>query len=221
MNIIIVGGGNIGYSLAERLGKRNYVVLIERNREIGRTLAEKSNSLIIRGDGCDPAVLKQAGIKKTDVVAAVTGKDEDNLVICQIAKEIYNVKRTVAKVNNPRNEKIFSQLGVDIPIDSTALIAKVIEEEISWDYFINLFTFKRGNLSIMRIDLPENSPVLGMLLNKINLPEDSTIVGVIRGNEIITPDKKVQLEPKDEVIAITKVQNESVLFKTFIGEVEK
>ncbi len=220
MNIIIVGGGNVGYNLAERLSASNYVTLVEKDPEIGKKLAGKINILVMGGDGCDTNILKQAGINKADIVAAVTGSDVDNLVICQIAKDIFHVKRTVAKVNDPKNEKIFYQLGVDVAIGSTAIIAKVIEDEVSWDDFITLFTFKRGNLSIVRVDLPETSPVINMTVGSIELPEDSVLVAIIRNGEIMIPKNNSVLKEKDEVIAMTKVENESLLFKTLIGEVK-
>lgn len=219
MNIIIVGGGNVGYNLAERLSASNYVVLIEKDPETGKKLAGKINILVMQGDGCDTNILKKAGITKVDVVAAVTGSDVDNLVVCQIAKDIFHVKRTVAKVNDPKNEKIFYQLGVDVAIGSTAIIAKVIEDEVSWDDFINLFTFKRGNLSIVRVDLPETSPAINVAIGEIKLPEDSVLVAIIRNGEIMIPRTNSVLKEKDEVIAITKVENESLLFKSLIGEV--
>ncbi|MCM8830240.1 MAG: NAD-binding protein [Candidatus Omnitrophica bacterium] len=221
MNIIIVGGGNVGCNLAERLSTNNYVTLIEKDPETGKRLAGKMNILVIQGDGCDINLLKQAGITKADVVAAVTGSDVDNLVVCQIAKDIFHVKRTVAKVNDPKNEKIFYQLGVDIAIGSTAIIAKVIEDEVSWEDFITLFTFKRGNLSIIRVDLPETSPVINRSVNEIELPEDSVLVAIIRNGEIMIPKTNSVLKEKDEVIAITKVENESLLFKALIGEVRE
>jgi len=219
MNVIIVGGGNVGCNLAERLSANNYVTLIEKDPETGKRLAGKMNILVIQGDGCDIELLKKAGITKADVVAAVTGSDVDNLVVCQIAKDMFHVKRTVAKVNDPKNEKIFYQLGVDIAIGSTAIIAKVIEDEVSWEDFITLFTFKRGNLSIIRIDLPETSPVINRSVNEIELPEDSVLVAIIRNGEITIPRANSILKEKDEVIAITKVENESLLFKALIGEV--
>jgi len=221
MNIIIVGGGNVGYHLAERLSVSNYIVLIEKSVETGKKLAESSNILVIQGDGCNPNVLKQAGVSKADVVAAVTGSDVDNLVVCQIAKEIFKVKRTVAKVNDPKNEKIFYQLGVDVAIGSTTIIAKVIEDEVSWDDIITLFTFKKGNLSIVRVDLPEDSPAINMPMDKIELPPDSAVLAVIRNGDIVVPKSDYVLKEKDEVIAITKMENESILFRSFIGEVEE
>jgi len=221
MNIIIVGGGNVGYNLAERLSGTNYVVLIEKDIDVGKKLAGSSNILVIKGDGCDPRVLKQAGVSKADVVAAATGSDVDNLVVCQIAKDVFKVNRTVAKVNDPKNEKIFYKLGVDVAIGSTSIIAKVIEDEVSWDDIVTLFTFKKGNLSIVRVDLPEKSPALGISIEELDLPDDSVIAAVIRNGEIIISQGSYVLREKDEIIAITKVENESALFKALIGEVEE
>ncbi|MCM8785103.1 MAG: NAD-binding protein [Candidatus Omnitrophica bacterium] len=221
MNVIIVGAGNVGYYLAERLSDKNYVVLIEKEPKLSEKVAEKLNCLVINGDGCNPEILKRAGIKKADVVAAVTGNDEDNLIICQIAKEIFNVKRVVARINNPKNEKTFYELGVDVAISGTSLLAKVIEEEVNWEDFVTLFTFKRGKLSILRIDLPENSPVINKKLKEITLPEDSVIVAIIREDEFIIPKDDFIFNENDEVIATTKVENETILLNTLIGEVEE
>ncbi len=221
MNVIIVGGGNVGYYLAEKLSENHYVVLIEKEQKLSEKIASKINCLVINGDGCDPEVLKNAGIKKADCLAAVTGSDEDNLVICQIAKEIFNVKRVVARVNNPKNEKTFYQLGVDVAVSGTSLIAKIIEEEVNWEDFITLFTFKKGRLSILRIDLPENAPIINKKLNEIQLPEDSVIVAVIRGDDLFIPRIDFVFKKEDEIIAITKVENEASLINALIGEVEE
>ena len=221
MNIIIVGGGIVGYYLAEKLSDNHYVVLIEKEQKVSEKIAEKLNCLVMSGDGCDPEVLKNAGIKKADCLAAVTGNDEDNLVICQIAKEIFNVKRVIARVNNPKNEKTFYQLGVDVAISGTSLIAKIIEEEVNWEDFVTLFTFKKGKLSILRIDLPENAPVINKKLNEIFLPEDSVIVAVMRGDDLFIPKSDFTFKEEDEVIAITKVENEVLLLNTLIGEVRE
>jgi trk system potassium uptake protein TrkA len=221
MNVVIVGGGNVGYYLAEKLSENHYVVLIEKEQKLSEKIASKINCLVINGDGCDPEVLKSAGIKKADCVAAVTGSDEDNLVICQIAKEIFNVKRVVARVNNPKNEKTFYQLGVDVAVSGTSLIAKIIEEEVNWEDFTTLFTFKKGRLSILRIDLPENAPIINKKLNEIQLPEDSVIVAVMRGDDLFIPRTDFVFKEEDEIIAITKVENEASLINSLIGEVEE
>ncbi|MCM8771510.1 MAG: NAD-binding protein [Candidatus Omnitrophica bacterium] len=221
MNIIIVGGGNVGYYLAEKLSEKHYVVLIEKEHKLSEEIASKLNCLVIGGDGCDPEVLKNAGIKKADVVAAVTGSDEDNLIICEIAKELFNVRRTIARVNNPKNEKTFYELGVDVAISGTSMIAKIIEEEVNWEDFITLFTFKKGKLSILRIDLHERSPIVNKKMGEIQLPEDAVIVAVMREDELFIPKSDFIFKEGDEIIAITKVENENNLVNFLIGEIEE
>ncbi|MGC9066042.1 MAG: potassium channel family protein [Candidatus Ratteibacteria bacterium] len=217
MRIIIVGGGKVGYFLAERLARTHYVSLIEKDKRITDELAENRNILIINGDGCQTDILVQAGVKDADVVAAVTGKDEDNLVICQIAKDIFKVKRTVARVNDPKNERIFFQLGVDIAIDSTAIIAKIIEEEVSLEDMINLCAFKKGQLSLVRIDLPEDAPIVKKSLKEIELPAEAVIVAVLRKEHLIVPDRDFVFQQGDEVVALTKIEDEGEILNALIG----
>jgi trk system potassium uptake protein TrkA len=221
MRIIIVGGGNVGYYLAKRLTKGKHVVrVIEKNKELCEKIAEELDVITINGDGCDTKFLEEAGIDKADVIAAVTGHDEDNLVICQLAKETFGIKRTVARVNDSRNEHSFNELGVDVPIDSTAIIAKIIEEEVSFKDFVNLMTFKRGKLAIVRVDLAEESPVCGKQVMDIKLPEDSVLVSIIRGEDVIIPKGTTVLKPQDDIIAITTIQNEQQLLDALIGKIQ-
>jgi trk system potassium uptake protein TrkA len=221
MRIIIVGGGNVGYYLAKRLSQdKHFVSVIEKDKALCEKIAKELNTLVINGDGCDPDFLEDAGIDRSDVVAAVTGDDEDNLVICQLAKETYNVKRTVARVNDPRNEHAFNELGVDVPIDSTAIIAKIIEEEVSFKDFVNLMTFKRGRLAIVRVDLAKESPVCGKQVMDIKLPGDSVLVSIIRGEDVIIPKGTTVLQPQDDIIALTTIENEQLLLDALIGKLE-
>jgi trk system potassium uptake protein TrkA len=221
MYIIIVGVGNIGYFLARRLIQdKNTVALVEKNKERAEQVAQSlTDILVIHGDGCDMQILKQAGISKADVLAAVTGDDEDNLVICQIAKEEFNISRTVARVNDPANQRAFTELGVDVPIDSTEIIARIIEEEASFSDLVTLMTFKKGKLAIVRVDLNEDSPVVNQALKDIQLPQDSVLISIVRGDEIIVPKGDTVLLAKDDVVALTLIQNEKQLLKFLVGEI--
>ena len=173
MYIVIVGAGKVGYFLAKRLCQgRHTVSIIEKDKGLCEEIAKQLEALVISGDGCDPRIMEEAGVSRADVLAAVTGDDEDNLIICQLAKERFKVQRTVARVNNPDNEHTFAELGIDVPIDSTKIIAKIIEEEASFSDFVNLMSFKRGKLAIVRVDLPEDSPVLNKKIQDIQLPPD-------------------------------------------------
>lgn len=218
MNIVIVGGGKVGYFLAKRLclGKHS-VSIVDKDKLLCEEIAKELEILVINGDGCDPRILEEAGVVRADVLAAVTGEDEDNLIICQLAKERFEVRRAVARVNNPDNEHIFSELGIDVPVDSTKIIAKIIEEEVSFADFVNLMTFKRGKLAIVRIDLPEDSPVINRQIKDIALPEDSVLVSIVRGEEVIVPRGDTFLEPGDDIIALTPIGNESQLLNILAG----
>lgn len=220
MFIIIVGGGKVGSFLAKRLVKDKHTVsIIEKDRHTCELIAKELDILVINGDGCDPKFLEDAGIARAEVVAAVTGEDEDNLIICQLAKEKFNVGRTVARVNDPKNTHSFSELGIDVPVDSTAIIAKIIEEEVSFADFVNLLSFKRGKLAIVRVDLPESSPVINKKLQDIILPPSSVMVSIIRGEDVIVPKGDTVFLPSDDIIALTLVENEQQLLNALIGKI--
>lgn len=221
MYIIIVGGGKVGKFLSKRLySDKHTVTLIEKDPETSEKAAEELGLLIIQGDGCDPKVLEEAGATRADVLAAVTGEDEDNLVICQLAKERFKIKRTVGRVNDPANERTFIELGVDIPIDATSIIAKVIEEEVSFADFVNLLSFKRGKLAIVRVDLPEDSPVLNKKVQEIKLPPDSVLVSLIRKDKVIVPKGDTKLLLGDDIIALTMIENEQQLLQILVGKIQ-
>jgi trk system potassium uptake protein TrkA len=219
MFIIIVGGGKVGYSLAKRLSKDKHTIsLVEKDKDTCTQIAKELDIVVIHGDGCDPKFLEDAGISRAEVLAAVTGEDEDNLIICQLAKEKFNVSRTVARVNDPKNTHTFSELGIDVPVDSTTIIAKIIEEEASFADFVNLLSFKRGKLAIVRVDLPEDSPVINKTLHELILPPSSVLVSIIRGEEVIVPRGDTQLLTGDDIIALTLVENEQQLLNYLLGK---
>ncbi len=219
MYILIVGAGKVGYFLAKRLDQGKHTVsIIDKDRQICEEIAKELEILVVNGDGCDPKILEEAGIQRADVVAAVTGDDEDNLVVCQLAKEKFNIQRTVGRVNNPDNEHTFSELGIDVPVDSTKIIAKIIEEEVSFSDFVNLMSFKRGKLAIVRVDLPSDAPVINQQIKDINLPKDAVLVSIVRGEEVILPKGDTVLKAGDDVIALTLIGNEPQLLNLLAGK---
>ncbi|MBU1905502.1 MAG: NAD-binding protein [Candidatus Omnitrophica bacterium] len=221
MYIVIVGAGKVGYFLAKRLIASEHVVsIVDRDKAICEEIAKAlEQALVINGDACDPLILAEAGIERADVLAAVTGDDEDNLIICQLAKKRFNVGRTVGRMNNPDNERTFNELGVDVPIDSTKIIAKIIEEETSFSDIVNLMSFKRGKLSIVRVDLPEDSPAINKEVKDIKLPPDSVLVSILRGEEVIVPRGDTIFKPGDDVIALTLTGNEQLLLNALVGKI--
>jgi trk system potassium uptake protein len=219
MYIVIVGAGKVGYFLARRLLlNKHTVTIVEKDKQVCEHAARELEALIIHGDGCDPRALEEAGITRADVLAAVTGEDEDNLIICQLAKERFHIHRTVGRVNNPDNEHTFAELGIDVPVDSTKIIAKIIEEEASFSDFVNLMSFKRGKLAIVRVDLPADSPLINKELKDIVLPADSVLVSILRGEEVIVPKGNTIFKAGDDVIALTLIGNEPSLLNLLAGK---
>ena len=222
MYILIVGGGKVGHFLSKKLIEDKHTVcLIEQSETTCREIAEEiKDMIVINGDGCEPKVLEEAGITRADVVAAITGKDEDNLVICQLAKETFGVARTVARVNKPGNEHAFSVLGVDVPINSTTIIAKIIEEEVSFEDLVTLMTFRKGKLAIVRVDLAEDSPACGKKVKEIKLPKNSVLVSIIRGEDVIIPTGETVFQSRDDIVALTAIENEQQVLDIFLGKME-
>jgi trk system potassium uptake protein len=218
MYIIIVGAGKVGYFLAKRLCHGKHTVsIIEKDISVCEQIARDLDVLVINGDACEPNILIQSGIERADVLAAVTGDDEDNLIICQLAKERFSLERTVGRVNNPDNEHTFSELGIDVPVDATKIISKIIEEEVSFSDFVNLMSFKRGKLAIVRVDLPADSPIINKEVKDITLPPDSVLVSLVRGEEVIVPKGNTVMKQGDDVIALTIIGNEPQLLKVLAG----
>lgn len=221
MYIVIIGAGRVGFNLAQKLIQdKHTVTVIEKERACAEDISQNIDALVINGDGCDPRYMEDAEVGRADVVAAVTADDEDNLVICQLAKEVFGVRRTVARVNNPKNERIFSELGVDVPVNATKIIAKIIEEEASFEDFITLMTFKRGKLALVRVDLTAESPVIDKSVKDIALPENSVFVSILRGDTIIVPKGDTVLKSGDDIVALTAIENEQQLLDALVGKVE-
>ncbi len=219
MYIIIVGGGNVGYYLAQRLYQdKHTVALIEKDKTTSDRISQELDILVINGDGCDISVLESAGIERADVLAAVTGSDEDNLVVCQLAKDIFKVDRTVARVNDSRNEHIFNELGVDVPIDSTGILARIIEEEVSLSDFVNLVTFRKGKLALVRFDLPTDSPVISKTVSEVSLPVESVLVAIIRGDSVFIPRGDTVFQSQDEIVALTRIGEENTILQAFLPQ---
>src|SRR6187431_2051454 len=182
MFVLVVGGGKVGYYLTKELIESGHeVALMEKDRARARQIAEEIGSIVIAHDGCEGKYLAQAGSNRADVVAAVTGDDEDNLVICQMAKHHFDVPRTIARVNNPRNEDLFHHLGVDEIISPTRMALASIEQDIPVHELLHLAQLKGGEMELVEAQIAEGSPALGRKPGDINLPEGSSLFLVLRG----------------------------------------
>lgn len=221
MYIVIAGAGRLGLILAKKLEEDDHqVCIIDRNELLCNKLAgELKGVLIICGDATYPDILKEAKIEKADVCVSAASNDEDNIVICHLAKELFGVKRTVARVNDPKHIPLYKYMKIDNPVDSISIIARVIEEEASFTDVMSLLSIKKGRLSIVRVDIPEDSPVANKTLKEITLPQNSVLVSILRGPDIIIPYGSTVILPGDEIIAAALIDAEKALVKALIGKI--
>ena len=211
IHIVISGGGMVGAFLAENLSDKHTIVVIEKNPDRCERLATSTSAMIINGDACDFRYQQEARVDKADVFAAVTGDDDDNLVACQLAKTSFNVPRTVARVNNPKNEHIFNLMGVDA-ISSTTVISHLIEEETTVGNIITLHVLKKGRLAIVEVDIPnESCNSCRRPIKDLGLPRGCVLVSIIKGDEVLIPHGDDTLQPGDSVIAVTSIDKEESL----------
>jgi trk system potassium uptake protein TrkA len=213
MYIIVVGGGKVGYYLAKELVEEGHEVLvIEKDGAKAERIAEELGDISLRGDGCEAATMEIAGFGRADMVLAVTGDDEDNLVACQVAKAKFKVPRTVARINNPKNEEIFSLLGIDTTVSATTAILAQIEQELPTHPLIPLLTLKGGGLEIVEIKVPDTSAVVGKKVSEILLPQQSIIALIVDAQgEPHVPRVDTVVRAGDEVVAVTRTENEDAL----------
>ncbi|MBN2026596.1 MAG: NAD-binding protein [Actinobacteria bacterium] len=217
IHIVIAGGGKVGSFLAEKLAKKNTIVVIEKDPITCEKLYRTTDALVIQGDACNYRYQEEARVGRADVFAAVTGDDDDNLVACQLAKSSFNVPRTVARVNNPKNERIFNLMGTDA-ISSTTIIGHLIEEKATIGDILTLQVLKSGKAAIVEIDIPEAGCCsCNKRLKDLGLPDGCVLVSILRGQEVIIPRGKDVILPGDSVIAVTSTEKESDLKKSLVG----
>jgi len=213
MYIIIVGGGSVGYHLCKALLKEGHEVLVlDKDAARCENFEDDLGSVCVRGDGCEVAILAEAGVSRAEVFIAATDEDEDNLVACQVAKHKFGVPRTIARVNNPENEKIFRKLGVDCPISVTTLILEHIEEKIPTHPLIHLLAMGEEKMEIVEVRILEGSKSVGKLVKDLSLPSDSILALLIRnGQKPQVPTVDTVLEVNDRIIALTTTDSEVAL----------
>jgi trk system potassium uptake protein TrkA len=215
MYIIIVGGGKVGYYLAKTLAQLKYkITVLETNRDLCMNIVNSTSDLgvnVINGDGTNMIFLKDADIESADALIAVTGRDQDNLIVCQIAKKEFNTKKTIARVNNPKNIKIFEKLGVDSAVSSTATIVDIIEREVFISDLKSVMTI--GNLSVNEIKLKPGFHSINKQVKDLELPKDCILISIIRNSNVMISNDSLVLMPGDEVIAVSRKGDEIKLEK--------
>ena len=203
MYIIIVGAGKVGWNLArELLEKGNEVTLIESSRERYLTVEQELEHNVQYGDASELWVLERAGISRADMVIAVTGDDEDNMLICQVAKQKYLVDRIIARVNNPRNREHFELLGIRPVVSATDLILRLIEHEVPEYGLVHLLDLPEQRLEIIEMSLPGDSRAAGQRVGDLQMPEGSLLISVVRDDAGFVPNADTVLEPGDQILAV-------------------
>ncbi len=203
MKIIIVGGGKVGFYLAQALKERGSdVTIIEHNKETCRTIANQLDISVVTGDGTVQSTLHAAGAGDADIVAAVTGRDESNLVCCQTAKKIFGTKKTVARVNNPNNVSALRALGVDTVVSSTENIIEHLEREVDISAVRELIPLDGGEASVVEITLPEDHELAGKSLMELSLPQTCNVVCISRGGHTLIPRGQTKLHGGDILLVV-------------------
>jgi trk system potassium uptake protein TrkA len=213
MYIIVVGGGRVGYYLVKALIDEGHEVLvIEKNENLCEIINDEMGSICIHGDGCEASFLAEVGTERADMLIAVTGEDEDNLVSCQVAKHKFNVPRTIARIRNPQNEFLFKALGVDVTISSTSIILENIETEVPTHPMTHLLAFEESGQEIVVVKVAPESTTVGKTVRDLSLPKESRLVLVVReGGKTRVPTLNTTLRAGDRIIALTTPEAEEEL----------
>lgn len=217
MKVIVVGGGKVGYYLAKTLIEHgHYPTLIEIKKGLCRYLANDLDIPVIFGDGTTLEALMDADIEHADAVVSVTGKDEDNLITCQLAKSVFHVGKTVARANNPKNVAVMKQLGIDITVNTTDNIARSLEREIDLSRIRQVMTLHKGEVSIDEIVIPErNFPLAGKTLAQLKLPEIFVLISIVRNDQLIIPRGNTTIEGGDRIMLLSP-SNKLHMLKDFL-----
>ena len=220
MYCLIAGGGKVGSNLARTLIRLGHeVTLIEQRPERFDKLEEELEHQVHKGDATELFVLERAGIKRPpDIVLAVTGDDEDNIIICQLAREKYGVGKVIARVNDPRNQSYFDLLGISPTVSATGAIMALIEHEVPEHGLIHLLELRKENLEIVEVTVGAKAACAGKRIKQVPFPEGARVISVVRDGKAEIPDEHTQLEPGDSVLAILETGKEDELRRVLVRE---
>jgi trk system potassium uptake protein TrkA len=213
MYIIIIGGGRLGYYLTKALlNEEHEVLIVEKNATVCETITGELGSMCIRGDGCEATTLTEIGTGRADMLIAVTGDDEDNLIACQLAKHKFNVPHTIARIRNPQNEVLFKKLGIDATVSSTNIILEHIKGEVPTHPLTHLLTIRDKGLEIVEVKIPPDATTIGKSIKELSLPPDSKLALLIhKERKPHVPTASTILQAGDQIIAVTTPESEEAL----------
>ena len=213
MYIIVVGGGKVGYHLTKALlADGHEILVIERDKRKCDLITDELGGVVMHGDGCEASNLAEAGTARADMIIAVTGDDEDNMVVCQVAKVKFQVPRAIARINNPKNEGIFKRLGIDETVSSTQVIMERIQMEMPNHPMLHLLDVRAHGLEVVELKIPAGARSVGRRLREIVLPAQSVIPLIISPTKgPVVPTGDTIIEADAEVMAVTKTESEDQL----------
>ena len=212
MFVIVAGGGKVGYYLTKALVKEGHeVLLLEKNATRAERLAEDLGEVVRQGDGCEMRTMREAGMARADVVAAVTGDDEDNLIICQMAQRHFHVPRAIGRVNNPQNEETFRALGVKEVVSATSVIYNIVEQEVESGDVVPVTAIAGGRVEVVQVEVVQESPVANKLVKDVPLPGECLLAAIVRGERILQPSMTTEILPGDVLVALAGSEDEHVL----------
>jgi trk system potassium uptake protein TrkA len=219
MFAVIAGGGKAGYSLGRLLHEREYeVAIVELNRDRHRLVAQEFEHAVILGDATEIFILERAGIARADVVVAVTGDDEDNIIISQVAKHKFGIENIIARVNNPENQEAFDVLGVANTVSPTSSLLSLVEHQMPTHKLVHLLNLKKENLEIVEVMLEEGSQIEGKRLDELNLPVGVLLISILRESKALVPQGPTVLNANDQVLAILEPGKEEELTRLFLKQ---
>ncbi len=223
MRIVIAGGGKVGVYIGDDLHRAGHDVLIVEVDPDRVALAQRMNEppgvAWLVADACEVSQLARAEPDKADVVAAVTGDDEDNLVISLLAKQEFGVPRVIARVNNPKNEWMYNEMwGVDVAVSTPHLLTALVEEAVSVGSLVRLLSFEHGRAGLVEVRLADNSPAAGKQIVDLDLPRDSSVVAIIRQDHVVVPRGDTSLLAGDEVMMLVTQDSEEPVRQLLVGD---
>jgi trk/ktr system potassium uptake protein len=218
MYVLVAGGGKVGANVARTLLRMgNEVTLIEQRRERFESLEAEFEHQVLQGDATELFVLERAGIKRPpDIVLALTGDDEDNMIIGQVAKDKYGVEKVIARVNDPRNQAHFDLLGISPTVCATSSIMALVEHEVPEHELVHLLELRKENLEIVEVMIDKNAPSAGKRVESLRMPEGSRLISVMRDGEAEVAVGSTELRPGDQVLAILQPGKEDELRRVLL-----
>ena len=216
--MIVAGGGKIGANLTRSLLRLGHeVTLLEQRRPRFESLEEEFGHQVLHGDATELHVLERAGIARPpDIVVAATGDDEDNIVICQLAREKYGVPKVVARVNDPRNQPHFDLLGISPTVCASSSILALVEHEVPEHDLVHLLELRKENLEIIEVQIDKGSPCAGKTIEGLALPDGSQVISIVRDGQAQIANGSTRLEPGDQVLAILQPGKEDELRRVLL-----